>query len=125
MDSHTWLWWLAADSRLGGAAAKILGDADVELYLSAASGWELTVKIAIGKLTLNYALEEILRDQRRRHRVQWLNISPEHCLALTPLPFHHRDPFDRLLIAQAICEKMTILSADVQLDAYGVSRVWS
>ena len=125
LDSHAWLWWLSADPRLGVGAAQILGDPELELYLSAASGWELTIKISVGKLVLHYSLDEVLRQQRVRHQVQWLDITPEHCRALAPLPFHHRDPFDRLLIAQALSEGMTILSADIQFDAYSVNRIWA
>ena len=124
LDSHTWLWWLSADPRLGAGAAQILADPEVELFLSAATGWELTIKISVGKLVLHYSLDEVLREQRLRHHVVWLDITSEHCRALAPLPFHHRDPFDRLLIAQALQEGMALLSADVQFDAYSVTRIW-
>lgn len=125
LDSHTWLWWLAADARLGQAAARVLQDQSSDLFLSAATGWELTIKVSLGKLALHYALEEVLQGQRQRHRVHWLEIKPEHCRTLSPLPFHHRDPFDRMLVAQALCEGMTLLSGDVLLDAYSIQRLWA
>ncbi len=125
LDSHTWLWWLAGDPRLGNRAARVLSQPDSGLYLSAATAWELTIKVSLGKLVLQYSLDEVLREQRVRHQVHWLDISLEHCRALAPLPFHHRDPFDRLLIAQALCEGMALLSADSQFDAYSILRVWS
>lgn len=95
-----------------------------ELYFSSASAWELAIKLSLGKLVLAREYGWVL-EQLEENRVRRLGIEPGHCFVLVRLPFHHRDPFDRMLVAQALCEGMTVLSRDTTLDAYGVDRLWS
>lgn len=89
-----------------------------------ASIWEAAVKASLGKLKLSISLEAVIDEGAVRNGIALLDVRREHAAAVEHLPFHHRDPFDRLLICQAIVEKMEIISADASLDAYPVRRVW-
>ncbi|HEX8117982.1 MAG TPA: type II toxin-antitoxin system VapC family toxin, partial [Pyrinomonadaceae bacterium] len=92
-----------------------------ENFLSVASLWEMAIKVSLGKLTLSAPLD-VLTPQR--HGVELLSIQAAHAIAVSAMTFHHRDPFDRLLVAQAIIEGMQIISADAAFDAYPVKRLW-
>ena len=113
-----------APDRLGDDARAICGDRHSELLLSLASSWELAIKLSIGKLRLREPLNRILVDARTRHGIAALPIDEDHIVRVQHLPLHHRDPFDRLLIAQALAEGLTVVSKDVTFDLYGVPRVW-
>lgn len=123
LDTHAWLWWLEGVPTLGPQALQVMQDPSTEVYFSVASAWELAIKLSLGKLVLAQEFGWVLR-QLGPHRVQSLGIGPEHCERVRTLPYHHRDPFDRMLVAQALCEGLTLLSKDTGLDAYGAPRIW-
>ena len=123
LDTHTFLWFIDDNSKLSAAAKKQL-ESDVDLMISAASLWEIAIKVSIGKLTLTQPYEEFIPDQLTRNSVRLLAISVEHLAVVSTLPFHHRDPFDRLMVAQAITEQLPIVSVDDKFDLYGVNRLW-
>ena len=99
-------------------------DPSVILYLSLVSLWEIQIKSSLGKLPLPLPLPEIIRDQQAQRNLRLLPITPAHIFALEGLPPHHNDPFDRLLIAQAVSEGLTLASVDSQFSPYSVSVVW-
>jgi PIN domain nuclease of toxin-antitoxin system len=120
LDTHAALWFLARDSRLSATARDQLIDADNRVFLSAAVVWEVAVKRSVGKVTVPSEYVSILLDLG----AQPLAIGIDHAAAVERLPWHHRDPFDRMLVAQAQVEQATIVSADDALAAYGVSVIW-
>lgn len=123
LDTHTFLWMRHAPDRLGERARAVCGEVSAELVLSLASAWEIAIKLSIGKLRLNEPLREVLADARTRG-ISSLAIKETHVLRVRELPLHHRDPFDRILAAQALVEGLTFLSIDEAFDAYAVPRVW-
>ncbi len=123
LDTHTFLWFIDDNQRLS-ARAKALLESDADLLLSVASLWELAIKVSIGKLTLAQPYDIFVPQQLRESAVDVLPISPAHLGTVSTLPFHHRDPFDRLLIAQAMIEQLPIVSMDAAFDAYSVQRLW-
>ncbi|MDQ2694826.1 MAG: type II toxin-antitoxin system VapC family toxin [Pseudomonadota bacterium] len=124
IDTHALLWLLADDPRLSDTARRTFLEIDNRVYFSIASLWELTVKVSIGKLRLAREWLPEIQDEMNANTIRWLAIAPEHCAVLATLPFHHRDPFDRMLVSQAVVEDMALLSRDPQLRAYPVPCVW-
>ncbi len=123
LDTHAFLWFIDDDPRLS-ARAKSLLESDADLLPSAASLWEVAIKVSLGKLTLAQPFDVFLPEQLVKNAVEVLPISLAHLGAVVALPFHHRDPFDRLLAAQALVEQLPIVSADSALDAYPAQRLW-
>jgi PIN domain nuclease of toxin-antitoxin system len=123
LDTHCWLWMLAAPSKFAPATRELLENPDNELLLSAASSWEIAVKYALGKLELPEPPPEFVPSRMARSGVLGLAVEHRHALAVADLPPHRRDPFDRLLIAQALVESLPILTADRQLARYGVETL--
>jgi PIN domain nuclease of toxin-antitoxin system len=123
LDTHTFLWFVLGDTRLIPSARGVIEEPKNEKWISPASFWELAIKIAVGKYDLNEDYAEFLQRGIGGNGFLILAIEPKHTAALLTLPFHHRDPFDRLLIAQALVEQVSIVSADLQFDTYGVSRL--
>jgi PIN domain nuclease of toxin-antitoxin system len=121
LDTHTLLWALTGRERLSRAAQDAIGDPASRVVVSAATLWEIAIKRSIGKLR---APADIARRLTTTGRVELLPVLPRHAEAVADLPWHHRDPFDRLLVAQALLEGLTIISSDRQLAAYGVEVVW-
>jgi PIN domain nuclease of toxin-antitoxin system len=117
LDTHTLLWWLSDDDRLGPLARDLIANPANHILISSASLWEMAVKIRIGKLQAD--MEQIL-TQVNAEEFSVLDISPVHLLALIKLPLHHRDPFDHLLIAQAMAEDAIFMSADENTPKYPV-----
>lgn len=117
LDTHALLWWLSDSPRLDGKARAMISDRAHEILVSVASLWEIMVKIRIGKLQADIAEIEDAIDRQGFRRIA---ISPDHLKALVLLPVHHRDPFDHLLIAQAISEDATFLTGDRQAEFYPV-----
>jgi PIN domain nuclease of toxin-antitoxin system len=115
LDTHILLWWLAESPKLSKTIKARIADAE-NVYVSAASVWEMAIKTAIGKLDAPDDLEE----QLQRHRFEQMPVSVSHALAVAKLPRHHSDPFDRMLVAQASFESLTLVTADPQLAVYGV-----
>ena len=116
LDTHVLLWWLAADPALSSAASEAISDPDTEVRVSAVSGWEISIKRALGKLEAPGDLEAMLE----RHGFVPLVIDVRHAVLAGDLPRHHDDPFDRMLVAQARLEELTIVSRDERLGRYGV-----
>lgn len=124
LDTHAFL-WLGADSPLlSKKAKKLFMDTKNDLYLSLASIWEMAIKSSLGKLKFRKPLETFILDKLQENSIQQLGIDFRHVTRVTDLPYHHRDHFDRLLISQALEEKMPILSSDTAFDKYGVERLW-
>jgi PIN domain nuclease of toxin-antitoxin system len=124
LDSHAFLWFVLNDSRLSATAkAKIASPAN-EILVSPASYWEIAIKVRLGKLALKAPFDPFVADQIAINRFTILHIEPRHAAVLTTLPLHHRDPFDRLLVAQALAEQIEIVSNDPKLDLYGITRIW-
>lgn len=124
LDTHAFLWWITDDSRLSGRAREVISDGRNELFFSAASGWEITIKASLGRLEIPEDLERFVAEQLSRNAIQTLPIHLSHALRTSALPGHHRDPFDRILVSQALLEKMPLLSADPQIARYPVEVVW-
>jgi PIN domain nuclease of toxin-antitoxin system len=123
LDTHTFLWFINDSPELSSSAADLL-ESDVDLLLSTASLWEIAIKVSLNKLTLPDSYEQFIPQQITLNNIEILTITFEHLTVVSSLPFHHRDPFDRLLIAQSISENLQIVSVDTQFDRYGVSRKW-
>lgn len=121
LDTHVWLWLLLEPTRLARSAVEILLSNDNELLLSSASAWEISIKVAVGKLGLPESPESYVPDRMRRTNVLPLQISHLHAARAGGLPPIHRDPFDRLLIAQAQLEDIPIMTADPRFSPYGVA----
>lgn len=118
IDTHIFIWFFENSNRLSVSASALLKDPDNEIFLSMASVWEIQIKLDIKKFELDRPLSEIIALERQRNKIQLLPIEPRHIYALSALPMHHKDPFDRLLLAQSNSEKMPILSADAIFDRY-------
>ncbi|MGC8714865.1 MAG: type II toxin-antitoxin system VapC family toxin [Leptodesmis sp.] len=123
LDTHTFLWFINDSPELSNAAADLL-ESDVNLLLSMASLWEIAIKVSLNKLTLPDDYELFIPQQIILNNIEILTITFEHLTIVSKLPFHHRDPFDRLLIAQSMSEKLQIVSADTKFDSYEVDRKW-
>lgn len=123
LDTHVWLWMELSPERLGSVASTIIEEAGNELMLSAASAWEISIKQAMGRLPLPQAAETYVPERMRRNGVEGLPVQHAHALRAGSLPFHHRDPFDRLLIAQAQVENLPVITADPAFDAYDVEII--
>lgn len=122
LDSHAFLWWTQDDIQLSVRARQAI--ADSECYLSLASCWEVALKVSLGKLRLDRPVVQFFAEQLQACGVSLLPIEFRHAMRVATLPFHHRDPFDRLLAAQALEERLAIVSADAVLEQYGVERIW-
>ncbi len=120
LDTHAALWFLSGDERLGEKAARHLTDETNRILLSAAVVWEVAIKRSLGKLTVPAEYLSLLLDAG----VQALAVSLEHAAAVQRLPLHHRDPFDRMLVAQAAIEGAALVSRDVALVPYDVTLIW-
>ena len=124
LDTHALLWWLAGDKQLSARAKKAIGDEDHEIYVSAASAWEVSTKARLGKLPGAGPLAVDFAREVRNQGFVPLVITLEHGQVAGGLAGSHRDPFDRMLIAQALEEKMALVSNDTVFDAFGVRRIW-
>lgn len=124
LDTHALIWFISGDDRLGEQAKEAFLNQDNKLYFSKASLWEMTIKISLGKLVLAEHWLTAIEKEMISNGIQWLEIEIDHCKTLAALPFHHRDPFDRLLISQAISESMGIISIDHQFSHYPLDIIW-
>lgn len=124
LDTHTFLWAISDAKELSKKAKKIFLNSDNSLFLSMASIWEMAIKYSLGKLTLTQSLKHFIPEQLHVNNITMLNIEFQHIIKVASLPFHHRDPFDRLLVAQALVDRITLLSGDDILDAYKIERIW-
>ena len=124
LDTHTVLWFLQDAPELPDAVASRIEAEDAVNHVSMASIWEMAIKVSLGKLAVPYSLESDLPGILEESGFAMLNLSFHHLGSVARLPFHHRDPFDRVLIAQAQIEGLILLSRDPSFDAYGVTRIW-
>jgi PIN domain nuclease of toxin-antitoxin system len=124
LDTHVLIYLTIQRNSLSAQAQTLIADPTNDLYLSMASVWEMQIKLQIGKLNLQPPLPQIIADQQQVNGMQLLSISPQHIYHLSQLPFHHKDPFDRLLISQAITEGLALLSNDTKFAAYGANVIW-
>lgn len=123
LDTHTFLWSIVQQN-LSERATNLFLDPDNELYLSAVSYWEICIKQSLGKLTLVENWTAVFDEAMTANRIKWLAVEKSHCQKIIELPSLHSDPFDRLLIAQALCEEMTLLTADRHIQRYAVPTMW-
>jgi PIN domain nuclease of toxin-antitoxin system len=124
LDTHTFLWFITGNERLSGRAREVLADREGAMLISVASLWEIAIKYGLGKLTLDRPFQALIPGELERQRIGTLGISPDHLSELVRLPLHHRDPFDRLIVAQALSEGVPVISVDPAFDPYGVQRIW-
>lgn len=120
LDTHVFIWWADQQESLSATALSALNDEANELILSVASVWEMQIKVQLRKLKLSLPIEELIETQVETNDLRILPVALPHVLALNALPFHHKDPFDRLLIAQSIHEDITLVSVDPEFPAYSV-----
>ncbi|AFY73637.1 hypothetical protein Syn7502_01577 [Synechococcus sp. PCC 7502] len=126
MDTHCWLWWFSQPELLSEEAIACIVDEANEVWFSVASVWEMGIKVAIGKLPLPEPLDSYISSRMVQLGARSLDISVNHAIQAAALPLHHRDPFDRLLIAQAQIENMTIVTADNMFSQYqDISILWA
>jgi len=124
LDTHAFLWFILDDPQLGTKAKAMIEDPANDIEISPASYWELAIKISLRKYSLPKPYQQFMESQIAINEFRILHIEPKHTSLITTMPLHHKDPFDRLLVAQAIVEGIPIISVDEQLDPYGVRRLW-
>jgi PIN domain nuclease of toxin-antitoxin system len=124
LDTHTFLWWITDDPQLSAGARELIGDGKNTLFWSAASSWEVSIKYALGRMPLPEVPELFLPAEIEKNRIESLPIIDAHAFQVGRLPHHHRDPFDRMLVAQAQIESLALLSNDRQLSPYDVEIRW-
>jgi PIN domain nuclease of toxin-antitoxin system len=124
LDTHAFLWFILNDPHLSTTARILISDPANDVEVSPASYWEIAIKLSTKKYSLSQPYRPFLEGQIRSNRFRILPIEIRHTEVLIGLPFHHRDPFDRLVIAQALAEGVPVVSADAAFDNYGVTRLW-
>jgi len=124
LDTHAFLWWVGSSQELSRKARTAIASARNECFVSVASGWEIAIKVSLGKLRIEGALDRFVPEQIAVNGFQALAIDLKHTARVATLPFHHRDPFDRLLVAQALEEDLGVVTADPVFAKYGINQVW-
>jgi PIN domain nuclease of toxin-antitoxin system len=124
LDTDAFLWWVEGTPALGRRARTAVANPDNEVFFSIASCWELAIKLSLGKLRLTQRLDRFILEQMTLNGFSLFAVELRHVVRVAALPFHHRDPFDRLLAAQAVEDDLAIVSADRVFRKYGVTRVW-
>jgi len=124
LDTHTFIWWADEPEKLSADALQALEDENNHLLFSLVSVWEMQIKIQLGKMQLSLPLKDLIESQEQANELKVLPVTREHIFALDSLPFHHKDPFDRLLIAQGMVENAIIVSGDPKLSTYPVTLLW-
>lgn len=124
LDTHAFLWWITNDLRISAPVHALIRDGRNEIYFSAASAWELAIKARLGRIVIADDLGHFVTNHVGLNGFQVLPIALPHALAVHALPDHHRDPFDRLLVAQCRIEDLALISVDAQIRAYGVEVLW-
>ena len=123
IDTHTFLWFVNDSQQLSNYARSLM-ESDVDLLISSASLWEIAIKVSIGKLTLRNSFQTFIPQQLTINDIEIIYPTIDHLSALSELPFHHRDPFDRLMIAQAIVENIPIITRDSAFNLYEIECIW-
>ena len=124
LDTHTLLWFYLGDPQLSAAARLLIEDAANTKLVSPASYWELAIKIGLGKYTLTESYDDFIQHAIFDNGFIILPVEPRHTAVVVSLPLHHKDPFDRLMVAQAMVERIPLVSADAALDPYPIPRLW-
>jgi PIN domain nuclease of toxin-antitoxin system len=124
LDTHSFLWWESDDRRLSAEARRTLSDGGNEIFLSVSSAWEIAIKAGLGKLDIPEGPELFVSSEIEANNFTVLSIDLRHALGVYDLPDIHRDPFDRILVAQARVEDMPILTTDPEISRYPVETVW-
>lgn len=124
IDTHAFLWGISAPDQLSPISRKLIENTDNEIYVSSAGLWEIAIKISIGKLRLSSPFEQFISQQLGLNQFYILTASLRHYEAVASLPLYHKDPFDRLMIAQSMIENMPIISIDEKFDLYPIRRIW-
>jgi PIN domain nuclease of toxin-antitoxin system len=124
LDTHSFIWFVEGDARLSPNARQVITDPTNEVLFSAASLWEIAIKISIGKLALTLPFMDSTIGHMAHNDIRLLDIGIAHITEILTLPFHHRDPFDRMIVAQARVENIPVIGVDKILDSYGIQRIW-
>jgi PIN domain nuclease of toxin-antitoxin system len=124
LDAHTLLWFVWDDPHLSPTAKALIEDPTNHKFVSVATCWEIAIKVGLKKLDLGEPAATFLPRELATNGFDLLGIELIHATSVEALPPHHKDPFDRLLVAQAMIEKLPVVSVDTQLDAYGITRLW-
>ena len=124
LDTRAFRWFVWDDARLSQTAKDAIIDPNIQKLVSAASAWEIAIQVSLQKLDLGMPYLPFMRSQLAINLFEILPLTLEHGAEIAQLPFHHRDPFDRVLIAQSIWEQIPIVSADTAFDAYSITRIW-
>ena len=124
LDTHVFLWWIEDAPALSRKARAAIANPENQCLLSLVSSWEMAIKLSLGKLKLHDVIERFIPEQLAVNGFSQLQIDFRHVARVSALAFHHRDPFDRLLIAQAIEEKLPVVTSDPLFTKYGVKRIW-
>jgi len=124
LDTHAVLWFWWDDARLAGHARRLIADATNEKLVSLATPWEVAIKVSLGKLDVGEPFTGFFPTFMSRSSFEWLPMRQQHFDQVVTLPFHHRDPFDRMLVSQALCDDITLVSRERVFDTYGVRRAW-
>nr|WP_199318276.1 type II toxin-antitoxin system VapC family toxin [Leptolyngbya sp. FACHB-541] len=124
LDTHAFLWFIEGNSTLSELARNLIEEQANQRFLSVASLWEIAIKSSIGKLELKMTLTELVEREVYGNAIELLEIQPEHLDELTKLPFHHRDPFDRLILAQSLTENIPVVTKDDEFKSYSTTLLW-
>lgn len=124
LDTHTFLWWVGGDKHLSDKVIEHIGDVKNEIFFSVASSWEIGIKYELKKLSLPMTPEVFIPEHLELCQFSVLPINLCHTLIIRELPWHHKDPFDRMLVAQAKAENMALITADETLKQYDIDTVW-
>ena len=124
LDTHSFLWFITGDNNLSNKTKYLITDLSNQVFVSVVSLWEISIKTGPGKLELSHPFEELIPKQLALNEIDQLPINLDHLAELISLPFHHRDPFDRLIIAQAMVEDLPIISKNSAFPAYSIDVIW-
>ena len=124
LDTHTFLWFIGGNTNLSNTARNAIEDISNQRFISIATLWEISIKVSIGKLKIGLAFIELVEQEVYGNAIEILEISSEHLDELVKLPFHHKDPFDRLIIAQSLVEDATLVSKDAAFQNYPIKLLW-
>lgn len=124
LDTHTFLWWITDNELLSDRAREVIRNGRNTILLSAASGWEIAIKAGLGRLELPDRPEVVIPEQMSLNDIQGLPVQMSHALRVHSLPQHHRDPFDRMLVAQCQLEEIPIITSDPEISKYDVEIIW-
>jgi len=124
LDTHAFLWFISGDSKLSARAKEEIENPDNLKFVSIASLWEMGIKISLGKLTLQKPFDVLIPRQMEINGFELLHVKISHVAKLTSLAFHHRDPFDRMLVSQCLMDELSVISCDETFDSYSLRRIW-